>query len=81
MLELESEQPYWAERDDVIRCRVLATITHREVNLMHSDLRGIPGLENLSVFHGFQQTSNFPVTTEEGVILQKFLDERPAETG
>ena len=27
------------------------------------------GKANLSVFHGFQQGTNFPVTPEEGTIL------------
>jgi hypothetical protein len=68
MQELESEQPYHTERDNEVLCRVRATITHRDVNLSHSDLRSVPGLQNLSVFHGFQQRTNFPVTPEEGAI-------------
>jgi hypothetical protein len=73
MPELESEQPYWTERDTEIRCRVQATITHRDVNLSHTDLRLIPGLEELSVFHGFQQGTNFAVKPEEGVILESVI--------
>ena len=69
MAELESEQPYWAQRDNDIRCRVRATIIERDVDLPHTDLRQVPGLENLSVFHGFQQGTNFPVTPDEGAIL------------
>lgn len=69
MAELETEQPYWAQRDTAIRCRVLATIIERDVDLPHTALRTVPGLENLSVFHGFQQTTNFPVTPDEGAIL------------
>jgi hypothetical protein len=78
MSELESEQPYWAERDTEVRCRVRATITDRDVNLPHSGLRSVPGLENLSVFHGFQQGTNFSVTPEEGAILQRLVAGRPA---
>jgi hypothetical protein len=73
MPELESEQPYWAERDTEVRCRVRAAITHRDVNVPHAELRSAPGLENLSVFHGFQQGTNFPVTTEEGTILLRLI--------
>jgi hypothetical protein len=76
--ELESEQPYWTEPDQEVRCRVMATITHRDVNLHHTDLRDVPGLENLSVFHGFQQGTNFLVTPEEGLILRRLVEERPA---
>jgi len=76
MQELESEQPYNTERDNEVRCRVRATITDRDVNLSHSDLRSVPGLENLSVFHGFQQRTNFPVTPEEGAILLELVRRR-----
>jgi hypothetical protein len=69
MAELESEQPYNAERDTTVRCRVRATIVRRDVNLSDTELRSVPGLENLSIFHGFQQGTNFPVTPDEGAIL------------
>ena len=52
-----------------MQCRVLAMIIDRDVNLSHTYLRSVPGLENLSVFHGFQQGTNFPVKSEEGAIL------------
>ena len=71
MLELESEQTYWVNPDDGMLCRVRATITHREVCLSHKELRSVSGLENLSVFHGFQQATNFPVTPAEGAILMR----------
>src|SRR5262245_1787404 len=64
MPELESEQQYWAERDTQEQWRVLGTLICRDVNLSHTALRGIDGLENLSVFRGFQQLTNFPVTQE-----------------
>jgi hypothetical protein len=79
MPELESEQKYWAERDTEVRCRVRATITNRDVNLSHSELRTEPGLEKLSVFHGFQQGTNFSVTQDEGVILQRLAARSPAD--
>jgi hypothetical protein len=73
MAELESEQTYWAERDTREQWRMLGSLTHRNVNLSHTDLRGVPGLENLSVFHGFQQHTNFPVTPAEGAILLRLV--------
>lgn len=73
MAELESEQAYWAERDTQEQWRVMGSLTHRDVGLSHTDLRGVPGLENLSVFHGFQQQTNFPVTPEEGAILLRLV--------
>ena len=78
MPELESEQPYWAERDTEVQCRVFAAIIDRYVNLSHTYLRSVPGLENLSVFHGFQQGTNFPVTPEEGAILLRLVGEQRA---
>lgn len=38
MSELESEQPYWAERDTLVRCGVRATIVDRDVDLPHTVL-------------------------------------------
>jgi hypothetical protein len=75
MREMGSEQPYWAERDTEVQCRVLATIVDRDVNLSHTYLRSVPGLENLSVFHGFQQGTNFPVPPQEGAILLQLVGE------
>jgi hypothetical protein len=48
------------------------------VDLQHTYLRSVPGLENLSVFHGFQQGTNFPVTPEEGAILLRLIGDRRA---
>jgi len=50
--------------------RVVGTLTHRDANLPHNELREVVrGLEELSVFKGFQQATNFPVTPEQGTIL------------
>jgi EVE domain len=74
--ELETEQKYNVERDTEIMWRVLGRLTHRGVNLSHAVLRAVPGLENLSVFRKdvFQQTTNFPVTPEEGAILLRLIE-------
>lgn len=71
MPELDSEQPYWVEYDSEVRCRVLAVITDRDVQLSSRVLQSESGLKGLSVFHGFQQTTNFRVTPEEGRALRK----------
>lgn len=76
MPELESEQPYWTERDTEVRCRVLAKIIDRDIDLPHTELRTVPGLENLSVFHGFQQRTNFAVTPSEGAVLLQLAGRR-----
>lgn len=80
MAEIESELPYWTEGENHVCCRVRATIIERDVDLPHTELRAVPGLENLSVFHGFQQTSNFPVTPDEGAILLGLIRSRHARS-
>ena len=69
--ELETEQKYNVERDNEIMMRVEGTLTHRFNCISQRVLRNMRGLENLSVFSGFQQTTNFKVTDEEGKILLK----------
>src|SRR5262245_11497441 len=73
MPELESEQRYWSEPDRTVSCRVLGTLTHRHLDLPAERLRREPGLERLSIFHGFQQGTNFPVTQAEGEILMRLV--------
>jgi hypothetical protein len=43
------------------------------INLPHNELREIEGLEELSVFTGFQQATNFPVTPAQGEILSRLV--------
>ena len=73
MAELESEQEYWVKRDTEQLTRVVCTITNREVNLSAIALRQVEGLDDLSVFHGFQQATNFPVTREQGEIILRLI--------
>jgi hypothetical protein len=40
-------------------------------------LRTIPGLGNLSTFHGYQSATNFRVTQEEGEILMHIIGRLP----
>jgi len=74
--ELEDEQKYLFVRDTAIMPRVLGTLTHRCACISHKDLKNIPGLENLSVFRGFQQGTNFKMKNEEGKILMKLVEGR-----
>lgn len=73
MTELESEQLYWTDRETKERWKVVGTLTHRNLNISHKSLRETKGLENLSVFHGFQQLTNYPVSHDEGVILMRMV--------
>jgi predicted RNA-binding protein with PUA-like domain len=77
MVEMESEQEYWADRDTQEQFRVVGTLIHREVNLPHTELREIEGLADLSVFTGFQQATNFPVTPTQGEILSRLVASSP----
>jgi hypothetical protein len=65
MAELEAEQQYWVERDTEARCRVTGTLTHR-TELPISELQSIDSLQELSIFKGFQQGTNFRVSENEG---------------
>src|SRR5262245_44082096 len=65
MHELDTERRYWHQRDEVTRCRVVGTLIRRGVSLSGEQLRQVPGLGQLSVFHGFQQATNFPVSDAE----------------
>lgn len=77
MAEMESEQMYWAERDTKQQFRVVGTLTDRDVNLSHTALREVAGLADLSVFRGFQQATNFPVTPAQGEILLQLIGGNP----
>ncbi len=73
MPELEHEQKFNRVRDTEERCRVVATITERRMNLPHTLLRATSGLAKLSVFHGFRQATNFPMTEGEAKIVLSLL--------
>ena len=79
MPDLESENKYAVHLDNTERMRVVGSLIERQVNLPHSEIRGTPGLENLSVFHGFQQGTNFPVRQTEGELLLKLIAAKRAE--
>lgn len=72
---LVSEQTYWVRRNTERRCRVLGTITQR-VNLPIAELKGVEGLEHLSILKGFQQGTNFKVRDAEAEILLRMVQER-----
>ena len=73
MPEIKSEEPYCIDLDVSTKCRVLGELVERFPLIRAKDIRSIPGLQGLSVFHGFQQATNFPVTEEEGRILYELV--------
>jgi len=75
MAELDSEQAYWKNGDTRQKWHVIGTLSHRDIHLSHTLLRQTSGLEGLSVFHGFQQATNFRVTSAEGAILMRLIQD------
>jgi len=73
--ELEHERPYWVDsRDAKPRLRVLGNFTHRSPLLPGKRLKSVRGLEKLSVFHGWQQATNFRVKDAEGGVLLRLVE-------
>jgi hypothetical protein len=73
MPENEDEQQYWNGRDTEVRCRVRGTITHR-AELPIAELEHINSLQDLSIFKGFQQGTNFRVSNDEGQVLLSMIE-------
>jgi hypothetical protein len=73
MEEIENENRYNLPPDYQVRLRVKGKLVERFPLVESRALKQIPGLEDLSVFHGFQQGTNFPVTEDEGRILLEIL--------
>jgi len=80
MPELDHELQYCVDLDTGIKCRVVGTLIERVGCFSHNVLRWVPGLENMAVFHGFQQATNFQVTPEEGEKLIELIQEMLEET-
>jgi hypothetical protein len=74
MYEPEIENRYAIKPDYQAGLKVMAIITAYFPIIESETLKIIPGLEGLSVFHGFQQATNFPVTFEESKILMRVID-------
>jgi hypothetical protein len=71
-----ADRKLWVQSEDSDpRLRVRGTFLARIPCLTARELRKVSGLENLSVFHGFQQATNFRVTPEEGEILMRLVRE------
>ena len=73
MLEIPTEPPYHTTPENMEDWRTEGKLTYRGPRISHEQLRKEPDLENLSVFHGYQQTTNFRVTDAEGKILMRLI--------
>ena len=72
--ELEHERPYWlSEWSPAPEPRVLATITSRFPCLPSDAIKAVPGLSQMSVFTGFKQATNFPVSDSEAALLLNLI--------
>ena len=62
-------EPYWSDLYKVdVHLR-------KHFAVLDADfLKQLPGLQNLSTFHGYQAGTNFKVTAEEGKILMKLIE-------
>lgn len=74
MADLPFERGYYVyPEEEIIRTRVLGSLVRRFPLIPADYLRSYPGLEELSVFNGFKGMWNFPVTAEEGLILNSLV--------
>jgi len=77
MVELESEQSWWVERDTKVEYRVICSLIHRDVNLSSEALKKFDELADLSVFTGYKQGTNYSVTPEQGRLLSQLIAGTP----
>ena len=73
--ESPNENSYNVPPDHELKMRVTGRFIKRLAGITSKALRGIPGLENLSVFHGFKQATNFLVSDEEGRIIMSLIED------
>ena len=74
--ELEHELPYCVGLDTGIRCRVLGTIMNTFECISYKFILSVPALQNMSVFHGYQQATNFRLSHSEGMKIMDIINER-----
>lgn len=74
MVEYPHENSYNVPPDHDLKLRVAGRFIKRLTGIPSTTLRKIPGLEQLSVFHGFQQATNFPVSEEEGRLIMSLIE-------
>jgi predicted RNA-binding protein with PUA-like domain len=73
MEEPELERKYAINLNTGIMWRVKGRFTIRFLTLYSENLKKIPELNKLSVFHGFQQATNFKVTSDEGKRIMEMI--------
>jgi hypothetical protein len=76
MIELPHEQQYLKEPNTSLRVRVLGSFVDHFPLIPHTHLKSVPSLMGLSVFHGYQQATNFRVTSAEGATMMELIRAR-----
>ena len=74
MEEFEHENRYNIPPDYGVKLRVAGRFVKRIKGIPSAELKDMKQLEQLSVFHGFQQGTNFKVTAEEGRIIMALVE-------
>ena len=74
MDEITPDKTYWKDQNRAsTKWRVVGSFTHRIRVLTREKILTTPGLENLSVFRGFQQATNFRVSASEGQRVMELV--------
>jgi len=78
MFDFPAVEKYWLNEKDKGKkqLRVINKLTKKLVNnpILKNELEGIPGLQNLSILR-FAQSTNFPVSKDEWVIIENKIEE------
>ena len=73
--EVPADARHWVDqRENKPQWRVLGRFTHRIPCITRAVLRAVHELVALSVFHGFQQATNFRVSDAEGRVLMRIVE-------
>ena len=67
--ELDTELPYCIDLDNSLRMRVVADIFSRGPFLSQEYIQSVSKLQDLSIFRGFKQATNYKITENEGRLI------------
>lgn len=71
MVEFSHEQKYLPEPDTRLQVRIVGTYILRFPVILGKTLKAIEELHGMSVFHGFNQATNYRLTQVEGECLKR----------
>lgn len=76
MEEIESEKKYALRPDVGLSLKVKGVLSDRFKLITSKSLKEIPSLESMSVFYGFQQSTNFRITADEAATMLQLIAQR-----